>query len=446
MITHFRGPGLRVTQRNKQFCYVPIQSKQMAEVLDYREMHWDPNTTSFAGFNRDIDPSHVKEIVEGLAEEGVIMPNPIIGYFLPLNFKFTPNPASAPPIEAGQIEILVTNRENMKVGFVIDGQHRVEALRRRQLEQGEEDIVVGLVAFSAPQDVQQRAAFEEFVLNQMAIINSAKPLSQNEELLVQQRIDKVMVALGLSAENTANLIVKGLDSHPNSVVRFTAQDKKPPAGETWLALSVWVKVITHALESQNTVGMIFNHDYHESVEKRTKAQRVFYCYFAAIAELVKDMALWQASTKNQRLYHNVGLYALVSFLDGANAKANAFSRVDHGKLNKVSETEAIKAFKKALKVIRLVDWGVGLQDPAHPDDVTSLKMASVQNQRGIPGNLAAALRALVDAAHEIQDQGGTYDKHLEIKDTSGLLVSKQRICFDKSALTALDRQIDDGHI
>src|SRR5262249_51249324 len=153
---------------------------------------------------------HVKEIIEGLQQASVIIPNPIIAYMLPGAFEFAGSPGSKSPTEIGEGKILVPIDGDKQVGFVIDGQHRVAAMRKMSLEAGEEDLTVGVVLFLAPDDAVQRAEFEEFVLEQMSIINSAKPLSDNESLLVQQRIEKVFAATGATALNTANLIVMDL--------------------------------------------------------------------------------------------------------------------------------------------------------------------------------------------------------------------------------------------
>src|SRR5262249_37352280 len=146
---------------------------------------------------------------DGLKHEDVVVPNPVIAYILSDNFKFTPMPGSKAPTEVGKAEILIDDsHQDDKVGFVIDGQHRVAAFGRRPLEENEDDMVVGLVVFRAPEDEMERELFDEFVLKQMEIINSAIALSATEKDLVTQRLGQVVEALGEDVRATATLIVK----------------------------------------------------------------------------------------------------------------------------------------------------------------------------------------------------------------------------------------------
>src|SRR5262249_42139172 len=151
----------------------PADSKKIAEVIGYATLNWKPAESAFAGFNRTIKEPHVIDILQGLKNEAVIIPNPLIAYFLSKNFRFKPDASATPPIEVGVAEILADDGGVKDIGFVIDGQHRLEALKRRQLEEGEEDLVVGVVAFHAPANEDERKAFDDLVLQQMAIINQS---------------------------------------------------------------------------------------------------------------------------------------------------------------------------------------------------------------------------------------------------------------------------------
>ena len=449
LMSHYKGPAIRVTQRSRSFCYIPMPSKQMAEVLGYKQLRWDEDESAFAGFNRDIDESHVIEILQGLKQENVIMPNAVIAYLLPDYFRFTAAPGSSSPIESGQAEILVDDEADEKtVGFIIDGQHRVEALRRRELEEGEDDLPTGLIVFHAPPEPDEKDLFEKFVLEQMAIINSSKPLSENEQLLVQQRLDKVFAAAGHLITNTANLIVKALDARPDSVVKFKAQNKKPANGKSWLPLSVWVRLFASALGNQQLLEKIFAGDFSESPERRQKALKVLDIYLKAVAHLFDDKSLWEASPQKQRLYHNVGIHALLALMDTVNDKTLVFSRIDPGKLKAHSEADAVKRFKKALKPIRLLDWSVGQANPeANPESAAyfeSLRMAGIQQQKRIPENLSSALGALLRTSWEREEEGGQSDYLFEVRDSTGLVVARQQIILSATKLAEMDNQIDAG--
>src|SRR5688572_20887850 len=142
-VTIHKGPTIRLTQKNRPFYYVPIPSKRAAEMLGFQALEWDEQTSAFAGFNRDLDEQHVLDILHGLEAANALIPNPIIAYLLTNSTKFVPQHASSPPIEFGSIEITASPQDQAnKIGFVIDGQHRLEALRRRDLESGEDDLAI----------------------------------------------------------------------------------------------------------------------------------------------------------------------------------------------------------------------------------------------------------------------------------------------------------------
>src|SRR5262249_4434235 len=157
-----------------------------------------------------------------------------------------------------------------------------------------------------------RELFDEFVLKQMETINTAVALSDTEKDLVTQRLGQVFEALGKELRATATLVVKLLDGKPKSPVKFQAQNKKPTTkDEKWLALSVWVNLISEAIQSQDPLKSVFKDDYRENPQKREKAAKVIWCYLKAIEGLIADRKYWHNTTAKQRLYHNVGLKVLL---------------------------------------------------------------------------------------------------------------------------------------
>lgn len=440
--THYKGPAIRVTQKNRTFCYMPMPSKQAAAFLANQTLKWDEKKSAFAGFNREVNESHVISIINGLKQEDTIIPNAVIAYLLSEGFEFKPDGNARAPIETGQAKIFVTD-EKQDVGFVIDGQHRIEALRRIELESGEEDLTIGLVIFHAPADDPLREEFDKFVLSQMAIINAARPLSPDEKKTVQQRLDRVEKALGETSEYTANLILKLLDEENNSHIRFSALSKKAPTGKTWLKLKVWSKIIKDLIDSSNVINAIFKGNYSESLENRKKAARIIKLYIKAIVGLMKDKDLWEVSPQKQRLYHNVGLSALLLSLDNINQAADVFSTVEGGKI-KVNDVEAVRKIQKILKPIRLLDWSVGVADSKDPNDKSALKMAAVQQQGKIPGNFMKALQGLINSAVEVQKGKSEILYEFQVRGKAEEIICKEKIKLSSEDLNKLDQSIDEG--
>lgn len=445
LIPKYEGPAVSLTQRGHTFYYIPMPANDACRFLGFQHLRWGEENSAFSGFNRDLKPAHVQEIFEGLAKDDTLMPNSVIAYFLNENLRFTPTGRG--DTAAGTVEILVPeDNDSVKVGFIIDGQHRVEALGRRELEEGEEDLTIGIVALHSPADADARVVFEKVVLEQMAIINSALPLSDNDKLLVDQRLDHVSTKFGRrkSKMSTASLIARDLDTRENCPLKFKAADKTPPSGRSWLALNVWVRALAGALESQGVLRGLFPADFSDDQLARKKAVHMIDLYLRAIYGLIADKDLWEAPTRRQRLYHNVGMGVLLALIDDVNQKAGVFSTMTPGKLKLNSDDECVKRLQKHLKAVRLVDWTVGAPDAKAKDKIEPLVMASVQNQKGIPQSLRDALRSLVAVCDELQEEGGEHEHVFEIRDSAGLVVARQKIRILSENLRDWDKAIDRG--
>jgi hypothetical protein len=246
----YTGPAIRLTQRNRHLYYIPIPSQVAAKFIGYQHLTWSEEQSAFAGFNRSLKPDHVTEILKGL-ELGSVIPNSIIIYLLHRNLRFEGANGDTDPIVQGRAKILRHNDDPEFIAFVIDGQHRLEALKRIPLETGQEDLAVLFTIFLAPADEADREEFDKFVLTQMAIINNAEPLTENETHLVQQRINRVMAELGNRVDNVANLVVKDLNAKPSGPVRFSTKERRPPRAVAWLELKTWVNVVSRAMTTSS---------------------------------------------------------------------------------------------------------------------------------------------------------------------------------------------------
>jgi hypothetical protein len=173
-------------------------------------------------------------------------------------------------------------------------------------------------------------------------------------------------------------------------------------------------------------------------------------YFRAIYGLIHDKGWWEKSPKQQRLYHNVGIWVLLRVLDEVNVLAKVFSSLDPGRVLKSPDEAAIKHLQKALKPIRLLDWSVGFRadDDLETDDITQylkpLKMAQIQWSKGIKENLHAELLLLMQFCRELQDEGGSVLRPFVVKDNSGVPVCVEEIQLSKESLDQLDAMIEDG--
>jgi hypothetical protein len=135
----------------------------------------------------------------------------------------------------------------------------------------------------------------------------------------------------------------------------------------------------------------------------------------------------------------MGLKVLLSEIDRVNKQSDVFSLVDPGKLKTANEEEAVRKFKKALKPIRLLEWGVV--------EKNVLKgMNGIQKQKKIPENLSAELKRLMDTCDELERDGGEVDFEFVVKDSAGLEVCKQSIKVSKAILDTMNVQIEKGQL
>lgn len=444
--TIHHGPAIRITQRNTNLYYIPILSKVAAEFIGYKNLNWSEAQSAFSGFNRNIKQDHVRDIVKGL-EAGSVVPNSIIVYLLHDHLRFEGDGGDTSAIVHGKAKIVRQENDEEKIGFVIDGQHRLEALKKLELESGQDDLPILFTIFLAPASEDEREEFDKFVLTQMAIINNAEPLTENETHLVQQRIDRVMKELGNRVDNIANLVVKDLDTRRSGPVRFSTKERRPPKGAAWLELKTWVNVVARAIESQNILKEVFGGDYSESAEKRKASVAVLNVYLRAISGLAREMKIWEVPPSKQRLYHNVGLWALLGLLDSVNDTAQVFSTIKPGTLKTQHEQEAVRRLQKVLKPILLLEWSVGKQVETVDGtfDWSALKMAQIQQQKGIPAQLQKALEGLIAKCRELEQSNVESVNHVfDVRDSTGALVCRQLLSVSKERLQDIDTAIAEG--
>jgi len=120
--------------------------------------------------------------------------------------------------------------------------------------------------------------------------------------------------------------------------------------------------------------------------------------------------------------------------------------MEPGKVKLASETSAIKAMKKALKPLRLLNWTVGEPDPNDPENLEKLKMAGIQRQKSIPDNFADALDSLIRTASEVQEEDRDLEYEFKVSDSVGIPVCHQRIKLTRKILDDIDAAIDAGSI
>jgi len=286
------------------------------------------------------------------------------------------------------------------------------------------------------------------ILGMMDFLNRAKPLTEAEKQVItiirRKVIDMGWAVLSNMRKETATLLLSELDVDPTCPVKYktaSVEGKKPPKGKHWLSLTVWTTQLSDALERQETLKAIFPKGFKEDPKARATALPILKEYFNAVYGLWPNY--WETDPKDQRLYHNIGIWCLLQLFDHVVSSPPAIlSSTKPGKiLGDVGEPLS-RRFQKKLKALTLLDW-TAPGEPAKPDALP-LGMTRVQRTRGIPERLLSKLSDFVREAERIQRDKDKAEYIFDVLDNLGTPIVYQKIGLDPEILDQLDKGIESG--
>lgn len=315
-----------------------MDGKTIARQLGVRRMTWHKGRLE--GFQRRLDKKRVTEIALYLSKNPVL-PNALVIALQQgsLAFEALPNQVPGQPrfgritITAklqkvdGQLEAL---REVDRIGYVIDGQHRLKAIEESTLKEGEFPVLVA--AFHA---VDARFQLEQFyALNQTVQIPAAHLALLRRELgyaLPPKEATKKAVS------NVAG-ILQEMDQSPFQPEKHIKSAAYPGP----LSVTVLEGMIQRAVKVTNLKFYWKQAADEIPLKDLNHIAKCLYIYWKAISEAFPQY--WGKKPKDQRLFCAMGLYTMIMFYDKAMEGVDVYS------------PQAVAQVKKRLEPIADVPW------------------------------------------------------------------------------------------
>lgn len=342
--------GVRIKQSPvERYLYVfAIDGKTITEQVGVRRMKWHGTKFKAEGFQRRLDNTRVSDIAHYLSSNP-ILPNALVVAFEKgsLDFEPLPNQEKDEP-QWGKIIIRGKLREvngrleplleDQRIGYVIDGQHRLRGIEQSTLKEGTFPVIV-----CAFYDVSSKFQLEQFyALNQTVRISSTHlALLRRElgyELPPKEAYGK---AISVVCERLQEL--PGSPFQPEKHVG-TAIYKGP------LSITVVESMIERAIKTTK-LRFLWKQDANEipanDIERIAKS---LYAFWKAISDVFPEY--WGKRPKDQRLFCAIGIYAMIMFFD------RVMENID------VNAPRAVDEAKARLDPIRDIPWDRMLTVPA----------------------------------------------------------------------------------
>lgn len=287
--------ALRLEQSPGRYIYsFGIDGKKVPKFASVSRARREEEDVSLIGYQRPEVQKHINAIREYVESEGAMVPNAVViafgegTRFVPRVERRRGGPTDG--AQAGILEIPISRSDEDKVGFIVDGQQRLAAIRESSLE----SFPVFAVGFVAGSDAEQR---EQFML-----VNSTKPLPKGliHELLpgMQGHLPPHLEKRKLPAE-----LVAHLNHRPNSPLRGAIRTATNPSGR------IADNSMLRSLEMSLSDGVLWEVAQVEEGERAVeKMCEIVMAYWGAVREVWKD--IWELKPRKSRLLHGAGIVTL----------------------------------------------------------------------------------------------------------------------------------------
>lgn len=306
--------GLKIRQSSVQrdlFVFT-VDGKTIADQLGVRRMKWHKGDFKSEGFQRPLDLKRVDEIAAYLGQNPTL-PNALVVAFEPgtLNFESLPNQADkycqfgTITLKGKMAKIDGNDQplpENDRIGYVIDGQHRLRAIEHSTLAKGEFNVVI-----SAFHDVPTK-----FQLEQFYALNQTVPISAGQLALLRREIGYALPPKEAYKKAISD-VCKTLQNYPESPFTPEKYVGAPPVLRGPLNISVVERMIEYAIK----VTML-RFKWHQDASQIPPVNldyvaKALYVYWKGVSEVFSDY--WGKKQKDQRLFCAIGIYAMIRFFD-----------------------------------------------------------------------------------------------------------------------------------
>lgn len=287
-------PCLEVTQGSSRIYQFAIDGKLVPSFAEITRIRRGEQGDLF-GYQRPEVMKHIQQIQAYVESAGAMVPNSIV---LALSSKVTFRPwvntSPLPYVRFGHLFVPVAEGEHgPREGFVVDGQQRLAAVRRAQLE----SFPLCAVAFITDDVATQQ--------DQFLLVNSAKPLSKS---LIYELLPgtKAQLPIVLQRKRKAAELLALLNGRPSSPLRGRVQTTTCPGG--LIKDASMLKMLENSLSE----GALY-----ELADQAAQLQ-LLEAFWGAVERTFPEA--WTLPPKKSRLTHGVGVVSMGAMMDAIAAQ------------------------------------------------------------------------------------------------------------------------------
>jgi len=348
--------GLRVKQTAEEveLYILTVDGKSIAAQLGVRRMRWHGGKFQAEGFQRALDMTRVKEIATYLSSNPPHMPNAIVIALEKGAIEFDPLPNQEDLVtQFGKVVIhgklteengkKVPLPENERIGYVIDGQHRLRGIEESTLQPGTFPVLL-----SAFHDVST-----QFQLTQFYALNQTVPINPSQLALLRRELG-IALSPKEARKRAISTVLQYLQEKPNSPF-LPEKHVKSAVYKGQLDITVVERMIDRAVKNTD-LKFRWRPNAEEIPEADLRAiADGLYVFWRAVGETFPQY--WGKRPAQQRLFSAIGLYTLIQFYD------RVMKDID------VNSSVAVKEVRERLAIIADLPWNKMLGLPATPKSV-----------------------------------------------------------------------------
>ena len=305
--------GLRIRQSAKEIplFLFSVDGKTICQQLGVRRMAWQGGQYPVEGFQRPLDARRVNDIAIYLNEDR-ILPNTLVVAFEGGTLTFDPLPGlDNDPIQVGKITLkgqlskdkggVYPLPEDQRIGYVVDGQHRMKAIESSTIEEGAFPVVVSAYC----------GVDSKFQLSQFYALNQTVPISPSQLALLRTMLD-IVPSPKEAHKQAVSQVREILQNKPGSPFEpgvFMKVSKVLPKGN--LDVTVVERMIDRAITRTN-----LKYKWHTAPSQIPDANfdhiaQSLFVFWKAFQETFPSY--WGQKPKDQRLFSAIGLYTIIEF-------------------------------------------------------------------------------------------------------------------------------------
>ena len=285
-------------------------------------MKWHKGKFKAEGFQRALDMKRVGEIGAYLSKNP-ILPNALVVAFKDDTLDFTPLPGQEEESVAKFGHLIVKGKlmsrdgeleplpENERIGYVIDGQHRLKGIESSTLSEGSFPVII-----SAFYKVNSR-----FQLSQFYALNQTIPISRALLALLRRELGYQLPPREAYKKAVSDVcgILQSKPGSPFEPEKYVGS----PIFKGPLKITVVEGMVERAIKNTN-LKYKWNQD--ASLIPESHFQDIaqsLYVYWKGVSEVFHEY--WGKKAKDQRLFCAIGLYTMIQFFDQVMEEINVDS-------------------------------------------------------------------------------------------------------------------------